>query len=654
MILAKFYQRIFTLIFLIVFLTQCKEAPNEPISIRPDLIQVTITSPVDGSVIFEPLVISTEVESQNPIVQVNFFIDQKILGSATKLPYNIAPDITPWADNETHAIKCTAVDDQNNVNSAEVIITISDQVKYNITLLKPEQSDTIRNTDRVNLSWHHDPVKKFRIQIASDVQFNDIIQSDSTNQKNFLSNQLEKGSYYWRIGYYSEDISAIFWSASRRFTIDGSRAPIFVSHHNEEIRNFRIENTFIWNGPEFAVQYQLQITDFYTGEIIYDDILSDTLVTKNLELYVYKVKVKAKNSVNIWGEWSSEIILSNGLFTKQVAISSGFSVRNCLALPDSGFIISEGNSFNGLTKLVKLNSIGDEEFSNTIVDFNIHEFALTSDQNLIMVGNNSNHNAKVVKVDQSLNTIWEYEPISNDKIYLTNVTVTQNSEYLLIGLYNENYVTSDNQIYYSSLTTSGTPLFERMVGNPRSVGHHIEEFNSGYLIMAIQNDTIVGSDAIYNLILNSEGNILSEYKYLEFTGFPGQNYQVRDGVRIGNDIYRVGNFGSRYGSFIHKSDVFGTEHWKINLTNSVPSSAEKCISTIEGNLLIGGDAEKLFLFKISPNGNIIWSFNNEYEDTYCRDLLNTVDGGSVILTSSSFNGGVHIIKLNSDGVTYKN
>jgi len=636
----------------ILLLWACKESINEPIYVRPDLIQVTIVSPADSSLILEPLVITAEVKSVNPISQVNFFIDNNLLGAVNESPYSIAPDITPWADNKEHILKCSAEDNQHNVNSEEITITISEQVKNNITLLEPAQNDTIRNADKVNLKWHHDPVKKFKVLISRNVSFNDIVQSDSTNQKSFISNQLEKGSYYWRIGYYSEELSNILWSGSRRFTIDGPRTPTFISHQGEEIRKFNIANTFIWNKPEFAVQYQFQITDYYTDEIIYDDILSDTLIIKNLELYVYKVKVKAMNSVNIWSEWSSEVILSNGLFSKQVNIPSGLHVRGCLELPDSGFIISAWSDISGITSLMKLNSIADEVFSNTISDFVVYEFALTTDQYLIMVGVNSNHRAKVVKVDQSFNTIWEYEPVNNDKIYLTNVTVTQSGEYLLIGLYNEDYVTSYNQIYYSALSSSGTPLFERLVGDPRSVGYHIEEFNNDYLIMATKTDTIFGSEAIYNLIVDRDNMILSDYIYLEFTGFPGQNYQIRDGVRIGNDIYCVGNFGTRYGSFVHKSDIFGTEHWKVNLTNAVPSSAEKCIPTIDGNLLIGGDAENLFLFKIDPNGNLIWSFDNNYEYTYCRDLLSTIDGGNVILTSSSLGGGVYIIKLNRDGVTY--
>ena len=649
MILKIHFQKTFLLFFLIVLITQCKEAPNEPIYIRPDLIQITINSPFDSSKVFDPLVISSTVVSQNPIVQVNFFIDQKILGSATKLPYTLAPDLTPWADNEMHTIKCTAIDNQNNVNSAKVIITISDQVKNNITLLDPEQSDTIRNTEKVNFSWHHDPVKKFRIQISRDIQFSDIVQFDSTNQKNFQSIQLNKGNYYWHVGYYSEDISGIFWSGTRRFTIDGPRAPKFISHQNEDIRNFKIENTFKWNEPEFATQYQFQMMDYFTNAIIYDDILNDPFVTKNLELYVYKVKVKAKNSVNIWGEWSSEIIFSNGIFSKQVAISSGYSVGNCLALPDSGFIISQGNSFGGLTRLVKLNSIGDEEFNNTIMNFNVYELALTSDQNLIMVGNNSNHNAKVVKVDQTFNTIWEYEPNNNDKIYLTNVTVAQSGDYLLTGLYNADYATFDNQIYYSSLSSSGTPLFERIVGDPRSTGYHIEELFNGYLIMATLSDSLVGGQAIYNLLVDLDGSILSEYKFLEFHGFPGETYDVRDGIKVGNDLYTVGTIGSAYGSFVHKSDLSGTEHWKVDLFRAVPSMAQKCISNNEGNLLIGGYEANLFLFKVSPNGNIIWGFDNEYENASCADLLNTLDGGIVLLTRSGL-----FIKLNNDGVTYKN
>lgn len=655
MLFSKQWMKYFTIPLFFILLTHCKEAPNEPRTVRPDLIEVRITSPIDNSIIIDPLVISAEVESENPIVQVNFFIDQKILGASTKLPYSITPDITPWADNEMHTIKCTAVDNLNNVNSAKVTITISDQVKNNIALLEPSQNDTIRNANSVNFSWHHFPAKEFIIQIAKDVQFFEIVQQDSTNQKNFLSDQLEQGSYYWRIGYFLEDISGIFWSGFRRFTIGGPRAPTFVSHQNEQISNFRIENTFIWNRPEFAIQHQIQIKDFYTGGIIYDDILNDTLTTKNLEMYVYKIRARAKNEVGNWGEWSSEIIFSNGLYTKVFTLPNEMSVAGCIELPDSGFVIASSSNSSKYTKLMRVDALCNEEFNSTISNFIIHEFSLTSDNNIIMVGMNSNYNSKIVKVDQSFNLIWEFEPVNNDQIYLTNVTNTQSGEYLLIGLYNEDYVTSENQIYYSALSSSGTLLFERFVGDPRSVGYHIEEFNNGYLIMAVQNDTIVGSDAIYNLLIDTDGSVLSQFKYLEFVGFPGQNYQVRDGFRVGNDIYCVGNFGSRYGSFVHKSDIFGTEHWKVNLTNSVPSSAEKCIATNDGNLLVGGDEENLFLFKLGPDGNIIWSFDNDYDNTYCRGLINTVDDGIILLTSSSLaTRTVRFIKLNRNGITYKN
>ena len=655
MIPIKNHSEVFTFLLLIGLLSQCKEAPNEPVYVRPDLIQITINSPIDSSIIYAPPVISTSVESVNPVTQVNFFIDNNLLGVDNESPYSIAPDVTPWADNGNHILKCLAEDNKHNINSEEITITISDQVKNNITLFEPAQNDTIRYADQINLKWHHDPVKKFKVQISRTVSFNDIVQSDSTNQKSFLSNQLEKGSYYWRIGYYSEDISAIFWSGSRRFTIDGPRTPIFVSHHNEEIRKYKIENSFIWNKPEFAVQYDFQIKDYYTDEIIYDNILSDTLVTKNLEMYVYKVKVKAKNSVNIWGEWSPEIIFSNGLFTKVFTLPNEMSVAGCIELPDTGFVIASASLSGKYTKLIKVDALCSEEFNSNIANFIINEFSETSDNNIIMVGMNDNYRAKVLKVDQSFNTIWEYEPANNDKIYLNNVTVTQSGEYLLIGLYNEDYVTSDNQIYYSSLTSSGTPLFERLVGDPRGVGYNIEEFNNDYLIMATKTDTIFGSEAIYNLIVDGDNTILSDYIYLEFTGFPGQNYQIRDGVRIGNDIYCVGNFGTRYGSFVHKSDIFGTEHWKVNLTNLVPSSAEKCIATNDGNLLIGGDEENLFLFKLGPSGDIKWSFDNDYDNSYCRGLLNTFDEGIILIASSSLaTRTVRFIKLNGDGVTYKN
>ena len=647
------YLSILAALFLLTTMWNCKDEVTNPAQIKPDLFNITFIAPGDSTYIDQPIAFSVEVESENPVKDVMFYVDNRQVGVVNEKPYTVSPDLSQWADNEYHSIKCVAEDMNNNAGVGEINCRISDQVLNYINLTEPANNDTVRYGNHVLLKWIYNGKEMFKVQVAEDAGFTKIIQYDSTREHNFTTQSLEQQRYYWRVGFYSSDSLPFSWSNSRYFTIGGPKPPSFVSPGSENVIKYQKEYTFRWKNAQYADQYQFQALDYFTGNIVYDEMTNDTVLSKNLDMYVYKIQARSKNSAGFWGEWSPEIILSNGLFTKGVSVPGTFHVRACLQTSDSGFVVAEYSSVNHETRLIKLNSIAEEEYSSIIPDFMIYEFIATPDNNIVMVGNNSNYAAKAVKADRSFNVLWDYEPVNNDKIYFENITTAQNGGYLLVGLYNEDFVNQENRIYYSELSASGAPLFERQVGDSRSEGYKIEELNGGYLIMAVQTDTIIQSQAIYNLILDHDGNVQSQYKYLEFTGFPGQNYDVTDGIRINNDLYSVGSFGTAYGSFVHKSDIFGTEYWKVNLLNGVPSSASKCVATEEGDVLVGGYEQTLFLYKVSPGGSIIWSLNNNFSNTYCRDLITTPDGGIVILTSSSLNQTqVNLIKLNGDGVMY--
>lgn len=651
MILVKYNLKIFKFLSLLVLLTQCKEAPTESISIRPDLIQVTFVSPADSSFISEPPVLLAEVQSKNSIAQVNFFIDQNMLGAVTKAPYSITPDVTPWADDTMHILKCVVEDNQHNINSAEIIVYISSLVKLNITLLAPAQNDTIRYSDRVDLRWQHDPDKKFLVEIASDAYFNNKVQSDSTIQKSFLTKKLDKGSYFWRIGYFSTLTQNIFWSGVRRFSIDGPKTPTILSHSLEDIRIFKTENTFKWNKSDYAVQYQFQVLDYYTNEIIYDDFITDTLVTKDFEMYVYKVKVRAKNEVNFWSDWSPTINFSNGLYTKKIVTTGDIDVVGCLEIADSGFVIGGTHSGN-FTQLIKVDALGNVKYSSDLNNFMLRKISITPDNYILLVGRNSSSQSKVVKVDQSLHTVWEYEPVDIDKINLTNISVAQNGDYLLVGDYKKYSSIACNRVYFSGLSSSGMRKFEYVVGDSVSFGYNIQEKNNNYFIMAKHIDTIYISTSIKNLIVDQNGTILTEYRFLVWQG-SGPSHILVDGSAKSDNVFCYGYNGIANGSYLHKSDIFGTEYWIINLGNS-STIAQDIAETTDGNLLVGGYEHETFLGKIISDGSYLWRYHYN-TNTYCRDILNTVDGG-ILMMMSTFQGPKesYLVKMNKDGITYKN
>ena len=450
-----------------------------------------------------------------------------------------------------------------------------------------------------------------------------------------------------------KDSLPLSWSNSRFFTIDGPKPPSFISLESESIIKYQSEYTFRWNKSEFANQYQLQVSDPNTGNIIFDDLINDTLITKSLDMNVYKIRGRSKNGSGLWGNWSDEIVLSNGLYLKKITAGSDISITGCIQLPDSGFILA-GYSYNSrLSVLIKVDALGNEVNSNMRNGFMLYKLSLTKDNNIIMIGRDNSSYTKVIKADQNFNIIWEYEPPENDKIRLHNVTVAENGDYLVVGDYNPNPAASVYKVYFSRLSSSGFVLLAKVVGDSVSIGYNIEEKNGNYLVMARHVDSMYISTSAYNLIVDQSGNVLSEYHFLVWPGSPYQGYTVVGGISVDNDVYCYGYAGMGQGAFLHKSDIFGNEFWRTDIPFVGSISAQKCLFTSDGNLMVGGQEVAPFLCKISPAGNIIWKIIYNITSNSCIDLINTFDGGIfAIFNYYQSQGTYYIVKMSTDGVTY--
>ncbi len=642
---------IFFLLVLVFSIFGCKENVNEPKVEGGKIKSVNFIGLQDSSTIYNPTRFSIKVESEDSIKKVIYFIDSDTVGISSTRPYMIEPNISPWADDSLHILKCSAYDINGNSKSQEIAVIISPIPRYRIQLTYPAPSDTMRWTNIVELKWSALFDYNFDVKVAKDIAFNDIVYSGKTNDMKAETNGLEKGTYYWQISITPDSSSQIYKSSIYMFTIDGPKPPVILSQKPEEIQTFNKENSFTWSSSKYATSYQFQISDYYSNNIITDNMLGDTTLTQNLDLYVYILKVRAKNTVNIWGAWSREIIFSNGLFAKKIALANDINLVTGINLSDSEYVAVGYSIVNKDTYLYTIDELGDLKETKRIPNFTISKIAKTLDNGVIMVGNNSSFESKVVKLDRNFNVVWSYLADNKQGIYLTNILQADDGNYFVTGFYKGVNSSLSKKICFLKLSNTGTPIFDKAIGVKGSEGYKIERVNGNYLIMAIIKDTVIYSNAIYNLVVNQNGDVLSETKYLEFNGFPAQNYNVNDGMLLNDNIYVVGSFGMAYGSFIHCSDIYGNEHWKKNLINGSSSSAQCCLATDNGNLLIGGYERSIFLFKTDNEGNIIW--RKDYEGTYCKKIVKTKDSGFLIL--GFYNGKsnyIYLLKINKDGVTY--
>lgn len=165
------------------------------------------------------------------------------------------------------------------------------------------------------LTWNSVPTAtNYRLQIAVDSNFTNVIVSDSTLTVGSYTVQSGvlafNSSYYWRVKA-KNPIGSGNWSAAWKFsTLELPVAPVLVSPANNS-NNISLTPTMLWNNVPTAINYRLQISvDSNFASFVLQDstltqnykIIQSGLLTNNTK---YFWRVCAKNT-NGWGMYCSK------------------------------------------------------------------------------------------------------------------------------------------------------------------------------------------------------------------------------------------------------------------------------------------------------------------------------------------------------------
>ena len=111
--------------------------------------------------------------------------------------------------------------------------------------------------------------------------------------------------------------------------------------------------------------------------------------------------------------------------------------------------------------------------------------------------------------------------------------------------------------------------------------------------------------------------------------------------------------------WIVKLNEFGDTTWTKTYSPSVSQGPWSIIETNDGNYVISGYKSPtvnyfdfyIYAFKIDENGNVLWEFEYSGGNRYGRDIVETYDGGYVILGIyyALFVDQIFIIKLDQNG-----
>ena len=202
---------------------------------------------------------------------------------------------------------------QNNVGlwgswSSTRNFTISGSIAP--TLVSPGDATVFTNTNTPTFNWNQSTdAVEYHIVVDDNQNFaSPEIDEVLTETEYTATVSLNAGTNYWKVRARNNVGLWGSWSSAINFTIAGPEAPTLVDPPNGTVFTNTAMPTFSWNSSTNAVDYQILVDnnqDFASPEI--DGIVVGTGYTSTVSLNAGANywKVRSRNNLGLWGEWTS-------------------------------------------------------------------------------------------------------------------------------------------------------------------------------------------------------------------------------------------------------------------------------------------------------------------------------------------------------------
>ena len=406
-------------------------------------------------------------------------------------------------------------------------------------------------------------------------------------------------------------------------TINGPVAPSLVSPSNDAVLTETNTPTLVWNVTPNAVNYTLEVSsNSEFSNIEYSAIATDTIETTTvLTQGTYYWRVKAQNSVGLWGGWSS---------VWQFHLEEPFT----------------GWTFGG---------------SHNDVGYSVQQ---ATDGGYIIVGYTKSYGAGgndvwLIKTNASGSEEWNQTFGGSDDDYGCSVQQTTNGGYIIVG-YTESYGAGNADVWLIKTDAVGSVEWSRTFGaSGYDYGYSVQQTtDGGYIITGYAGSWDPGSYDVWLIKTDALGNKVwdklfgtgsSEY------GFSVQQTQDNGYIIVGNE-----EEGTERGVWLIKTDEQGEKLW--DSTFGIWSDRGRYVQqTTDGGYIIaaytayyGGGISDIWLIKTDGSGNVIWdnTFGGSENDR-AYSIQQTTDGGYIIAGDTrSYGAGNYdawLIKTDASG-----
>ena len=451
----------------------CEEA-TKPDTTAPTVV---ITSPVEDATLSSATTIRVDANDDTGVDKVEFLVDGQVIGTDTEEPWEHLWQVSYYADGETHSILAKATDEAENIGQSDLVhVFVSENAQETPTPISPANGEIFTNTTVVNLTWSSIAgAEEYIVLVSSNSEFTDTEYSITTSDTTVTTDALAGGYHYWKVraknsvGNYGE------WSNYFTFEITGPESPTLLSPDNGEGFADAEIAELVWSTSEFAVAYDVIVSSSYNfTDTEYSLTTSDTTVfTDALADGMHYWKVRAKNSVGNYGEWSN-------YFTFEI---TGPESPTLLS-PDNGEVIADAE----IAELVWSTSefaVAYDVIVSSSYNFTDTEYSITTSDTTVTTDALAGvYHYWKVRAKNSVGNYGEWSNVSSFQIVMTDIdgnvyqtiiigTQVWMAENLKVSHYRngDNIPTGHSSSYWSNLSTGAYAVYNNDVINADTYGY---------------------------------------------------------------------------------------------------------------------------------------------------------------------------------------
>ena len=349
--------------------------------------------------------------------------------------------------------------------------------------------------------------------------------------------------------------------------------------------------------------------------------------------------------------------------------------NDLIQMADTGYLLlCTSNSFSTSSDiyLLKVDKLGNYEWQHTYGGNEIEgacKIKFTNDGNIVLAGHtssfvNNSYDFYLIKANMQGDTIWtkHYGGIEWD--FANSMDTCADGGFIMAGkTYDTGNQFSDMLII--KVDANGNEQWQKKIGgNNDDVANAIATVSDGYLICGSTKSIGSGSNDIYVIKLDINGNLIWERTFGDIYDDEGANaYVESSGLLVISGKTKLFNYPNNYNTFLIKIRNDGSQYWAFQNSSigtvgnqinfAIPGYNNGITSVGQFDLNLPG-VNDVFIYINDSSGSYLNSgtYGGSFEDVG-KSVIKTLDYGyAVIGTSNSFGLGLsNIYFIKTDTLT---